>query len=72
MELPAEVLIHNELLGMKGKAGTLLGIHMEGYYEVISGFGDSEHRILLPIAHTVLISESAEETWDDGGDEIEY
>ena len=57
---------------MKGKVGTLLGIHMEGYYEVLAGFGDSEHRVLLPIAHTVLISESAEESWEEGSEEIEY
>lgn len=72
MELPAEILIHNEVLGMKGKAATLLGIHMEGYYEVLISFGESDHRVLLPIAQTVLISEVAEESWESGGEEIEY
>jgi hypothetical protein len=72
MELPAEILIHNEVLGMKGKAATLLGIHTEGYYEVVISFGESDHRVLLPIDQTVLIAEAAEETWADGREEIEY
>jgi hypothetical protein len=61
MELPAEVLIHNETLGLKGGKGTLLQI-AEGYYEVNCTFGERVHRTLFPISGTVLISREPEET----------
>lgn len=64
MELPADILIHNELLGMRGKAGRLLGVHPEGYYELRVDFGDSGHRMLMPIAATVLIFSQAEEEFE--------
>ena len=66
MELPSEVLIHNEMLGMKGKAGRLLAIHSAGYYELTAHFGDIEHRILMPIDATVVIAAEAEEEWESG------
>lgn len=56
MELPAEVLIHNELLGMKGGRGTLLQVAPEGFYEVNCAFGERVHRTLFPIQGTVLIA----------------
>ena len=73
MELPAEVKIHNETLSMKGRDGRLLAIHPEGFFELTTLFGNSEHRVLLPIAETVLIASLAEEDWETGGveDEIE-
>ncbi len=61
MELPAEVLIHNETIGMKGSRGRLLTISPHGYYEINAKFGDRTHRILLPIDRTVIISKEAEE-----------
>jgi hypothetical protein len=61
MEVPAEVLIHNETVGMKGSQGRLLQISPDGYYEVNVKFGDRLHRVLLPIARTVLICRDAEE-----------
>ena len=60
MELPVAVLIHNELLGIKGSRGDLLNISPHGYYEVNLKFGDKAHRVLLPIAETVVISQEAE------------
>lgn len=62
MELPAEVLIHNELLGIKGGRGTLLQVNPDGYYEVNCLFGERLHRTLFPIAATVLIQREAEQT----------
>ncbi len=62
MELPAEVLVHNELLGLKGGSGRLLGIAPEGYYEVNLKFGEKLHRVLLPIEATVLIGREPEVT----------
>lgn len=62
MELPAEVLIHNELLNVKGGRGTLLQVNSEGYYEVNLMFGERVHRTLFPIQGTVLISRQPEDT----------
>lgn len=60
MELPAEVLIHNDVMGLKGTAGTLLGILEAGYFEVNLRFGGNVHRVMLPIARTVLIAKTPE------------
>ena len=62
MELHTEVLIHNEILGVKGGKGVLLQISSDGYYEVNLQFGDRVHRTLLPIQSTVLISREPEDT----------
>jgi len=61
MELPAEVLIHNELLGIKGGKGTLLQVTPDGYYEVNCTFGERVHRTLFPIQATVLIQRQPED-----------
>ena len=60
MELPLEILVHNELLGVRGGKGTLLQVASEGYYEVNLAFGGNRHRVLLPIQSTVIISQSPE------------
>ena len=69
MELPAEVLIHNALLGLKGSLGRLLSISPQGYYEANVRFGEKTHRVLLPIAETVIIRRTAEEA--EAGEAIE-
>ena len=61
MELPLPVLIHNELLGLKGVAGSLIQIYPEGFYLVSTTFGSKIHKLHLPIAQTVLIVEEPEE-----------
>jgi hypothetical protein len=61
MELHTEVLIHNEILGVKGGRGILLQISPDGYYEVNCAFGERVHRTLFPIQGTVLISREPEE-----------
>jgi hypothetical protein len=61
MELPAEVMIHNELLGAKGNRGTLLQVSPDGYYEVNFPFGERIHRTLFPIQGTVLIVRQPED-----------
>ena len=55
MDLPTEIQIHNQLVGLKGGRGTLVAIHPEGFYEVKCPFGKSTHRVLLPIQETVII-----------------
>lgn len=66
MELPAEVLIHNELLGMKGSRGMLLQVSSHGYYELNCRFGEKSHRVLLPISSTILIHREPEPTPVEG------
>lgn len=60
MELPIEVLVHNEILGIKGSSADLLHISPQGYYEVNLKFGQNVHRVLLPIGSTVVIGREAE------------
>lgn len=70
MEVPSKVLIHNDLLGIKGNPGTLIRIAEEGFYEVNMAFGGRIHRVLLPIQGTVLINPEPESA-NTAGDEIE-
>jgi hypothetical protein len=60
MEVPRQVLIHNETLGLKGSPGMLVRIAGEGYYEVNLRFGSNLHRVLLPVFATVLIAAEPE------------
>ncbi len=60
MDLPAEVLLHNELLGIKGGKGSLVAVSQNGYYEVKCLFGGNTHRVLLPIQNTVIIFQTPE------------
>jgi hypothetical protein len=55
MELPVEVLIHNEILGVKGARAVLIQVNPAGFYEVNCFFGDRAHRTYMPIAGTVVI-----------------
>lgn len=71
MELPAEVLIHNETVGMKGSKGTLLTISPHGYYEANVRFGERLHRVLLPIDRTVVIAQAPEEAVGVEAEELE-
>ena len=59
MEVPRQVKIHNQTMGLKGAAGILIRIAGEGYYEVNLRFGDNTHRVLLPIDGTVIIAVEA-------------
>ena len=60
MELPAEVLIHNEQLGIKGGRGVLLQVSPHGYYAINCQFGERLHRTFFPIQGTVLIQREPE------------
>ena len=68
MEIPAEVLIHNEQLGLKGARGTVIRIAPEGYYEVNLRFGNNTHRVLLPTVSTIVINAEPETV---AGDSVE-
>ncbi len=62
MELPAEVLIHNEVMSFKGIMGTLITVSPDGFYEINCRFGERLHRTLFPIQSTVLIAREPEES----------
>ena len=59
MEIPAKVSIFNKTLEMKGKAGTLVAINPDGFFEVILEFQQRNHTFLFPIAETVVIFNEA-------------
>ncbi len=66
MDLPADILIHNQLLGIKGGKGTLVAISPNGYYEAKLGFGGKTHRVLFPIQNTVIIFREPEAEFEPG------
>ncbi len=66
MDLPAKVLIHNELLGIKGGKGTLVAVSPHGYYEARCAFGGKTHRVLFPIQNTVIIFREPEAEFEPG------
>ncbi|HVT46122.1 MAG TPA: hypothetical protein VMT00_17230 [Thermoanaerobaculia bacterium] len=55
MEIPAKVAVFNQAADIKGKAGTLVAINQQGFYEVSLEFKDRVHTVLFPIADTVII-----------------
>jgi len=71
VELPAEVLIHNDLLGLKRSKARLLTIAREGYYELNLNFGDRLHRVLLPVRNTVVIGAEPEPDYAASAAEVE-
>ena len=71
MEIPAEVRVHNELLGLKGAEARLLQIAREGYYELRLNFGNNQHRVLLPVATTVVIAAQPETQTEGVVSEVE-
>ncbi len=60
METPAPVLVHSAALNLKGTSAELIRIAEDGYYELNLSFGENLHRVLLPIAETVIIARDAE------------
>ena len=71
MEVPSEVMVHNEQLGLKGASAVLLQISPDGYYELNVQFGERLHRVLLPIASTRVTAKEAEATVEGLAMEIE-
>jgi hypothetical protein len=59
MEIPSKISIFNRTLEVKGKAGTLIAISDEGYYEVVLEVQSRNHTVLFPIAETVIIFNEA-------------
>jgi hypothetical protein len=59
MEIPSKVSIFNRTLEIKGKAGTLIAINEQGFYEVVLEVQQRNHTVLFPIAETVVIFNEA-------------
>jgi len=59
MEIPSKVSIFNRTLEVKGKAGTLIAINEQGFYEVVLEVQQRNHTVLFPIAETVVIFNEA-------------
>ena len=59
MEIPSKVAIFNRTLEVKGKAGTLIAINEDGFYEVVLEVQQRNHTVLFPIAETVVIFNEA-------------
>lgn len=59
MEIPSKISIFNRTLEVKGKAGTLISISEEGYYEIVLEVQSRNHTVLFPIAETVIIFNEA-------------
>lgn len=55
MDLPANVLVTNEHLGVKNGKGTLVAVSEHGYYELRLMFSQKQHKVLVPIQDTSLI-----------------
>ncbi len=55
MDLPAKVLVYNQLLSLNATLGTLMAIRPEGLYEVRLSSQGKLHTVLLPVAATALV-----------------
>jgi hypothetical protein len=55
MEVPAKVMVYNQLLGISGTHGLLVAVRREGMYELHLPSQGRIHSVLLPIAQTALV-----------------
>ncbi len=55
MDRPALVAIYCPVMELKNRAGRLLTVSPNGYYEVILDFADGSHTALLPIQGTAIV-----------------
>jgi hypothetical protein len=59
MEIPSKVSVFNKTLELKGKAGMLVAINEQGFYEIILEVQSRNHTVLFPVQETVLIFNDA-------------
>lgn len=55
MEVPARVMVYNQLLGLTGTQGLLVAVRREGLFELRLPSQGKVHTVLLPIAQTALV-----------------
>jgi len=60
MDIPAKVLVYNQLLGLSGTQGLLVAVRDDGCYELHLPSQGKVHTVLLPVAQTALVSVEAE------------
>lgn len=55
MDVPAKVLVYNQLLSLTGNQGLLVAVRPEGCYELHLPSQGKVHTVLLPVAETALV-----------------
>ena len=55
MDVPAKVMVYNQLLGLSGTVGLLVALRPDGCYEVQLPSQGKVHTVLLPVAQSVLV-----------------
>ena len=55
MDLPADVRITHEPLGLKNTKGTLVAVSKNGFFELRLTFSQRQHKVLVPIPATSII-----------------
>ena len=60
MDVPAKVLVYNQLLGLSGTQGVLVAVRADGCYELKLPSQGKVHTVLAPIAQTALVYAEAE------------
>lgn len=56
MDMPQEVFVYSQILGLSGTQGTLIAIRSEGYYELRLVSKGRPHLALLPVTQTGLVA----------------
>ncbi len=60
MDVPAKVLVYNQLLSLSGTQGLLVAVRPEGCYEIQLPSQGKVHSVLLPVDQTALVYAEAE------------
>lgn len=60
MDIPQDVFVYSQILGLSGTQGTLIAIRPEGYYELRLMSKGKLHVALLPVAQTALVAAEPE------------
>ncbi len=68
MELPSEVLVYSDILGLSGTKGTLVAIRPEGCYELRLISKGNLHQVLLPVQRTGIVFAEPEVETERVGD----
>jgi hypothetical protein len=55
MEVPARVMVYNQLLSLSGTLGLLVAVRPDGCYELRLPSQGKVHTVLLPVAQTALV-----------------
>jgi len=55
MEVPARVMVYNQLLGLSGTQGLLVALRPDGCYELQLPSQGKVHTVLLPVSQTALV-----------------